>query len=156
MVTYRKAAISDIDILIKIRLDYFNEDRDSLSEAEKFAVATQLKEYFPKHIGTDFIAHIAETDNRLVASAFLVIAEIPANPAFITGKTGTILNVFTYPEYRKKGVATQLLKCIIEESKTLNLSYLELSATESGKPLYEKLGFQTKNSKYTEMKLQLI
>ena len=107
-------------------------------------------------MGSGFIAYLAETGNNIIATAFLVISEKPANPAFITGKIGTVLNVFTYPEYRKKGIATELLKRLIEEAKAQNVSYIELSATESGKPLYEKLGFQTKQSRYTEMKLQLI
>ena len=154
-ILYRKAGKNDIELLIKLRLDYLNDDRGELSEQDKSAVAAQLKEYYPKHLGTDFIAYIAETDGNIIATAFLAIKEVPANPAFITGKTGTVLNVFTYPEYRRKGIATELLKRLIEEAKAQNLSYIELSATESGKPLYEKLGFQTKQpSKYTEMRRQ--
>ena len=67
-----------------------------------------------------------------------------------------VLNVFTYPEYRKKGVATELLKRLIDEAGKQNLSYIELSASEAGRPLYEKLGFKELQSKYTEMKLQLV
>lgn len=147
---------NDIELLIKLRLAYLNDDRGELSEQDKSAVISQLKEYYPKHLESDFIAYIAETDSNIIAAAFLVIKEVPANPAFITGKTGTILNVFTYPEYRKKGIATKLLELVIEEAKIQNLSFIELSATESGKPLYEKLGFQTRQpSKYTEMRLNL-
>jgi ribosomal protein S18 acetylase RimI-like enzyme len=87
----------------------------------------------------------------------MAVAEMPANPAFITGKTATILNVFTYPEYRRKRIATKLLTMMINEAKAMNISYLELSATDSGKQLYEKLGFVSKqSSKYTEMRLDLL
>lgn len=154
--TYRKATASDLNVLIQLRLDYLAEDRGVLSETEKSAVAAQLGEYFPKHIGNDFFAFLAEAGGDIAAVAFLVIAEMPANPSFITGKTGTVMNVLTYPQYRRQGIAMQLLECLIEEAKTWGLSYVKLSATEAGRPLYEKLGFEVQQSHYTEMKLHLL
>jgi len=152
----RKATIEDIDILIKLRFDYLLADRGDLIQEEEAAVRLQLKSYFPKHIGKDFIAVFAVIDNQVVSTAFLAISEKPANPAFITGKTGTLLNVFTYPEYRKRGYATKTIEKIIEEAKNLNISLIELSATPDGKPLYEKFGFSQVKSKYTHMNLRLI
>lgn len=86
----------------------------------------------------------------------MAIAEKPANTDCITGKTATILNVFTYPEYRRKGIAAKLLNMAISEAKAMNISCLELSATDSGRPLYEKLGFVLKQTKYPEMRLRLL
>jgi GNAT superfamily N-acetyltransferase len=47
----------------------------------------------------------------------LLITEKPAIPHFTNGKTGTLINVFTYPEYRKKGIAKKLITEIIKEAK---------------------------------------
>lgn len=86
----------------------------------------------------------------------MTVAEKPANPDCITGKIATIINVFTYPDYRRKRIATELLTMTISEAKAMNISYLELSATESGKPIYERLGFVYKQSKEPEMRLNLL
>lgn len=155
MYTYRMAAITDLEALIQLRMDYLAEDRGRLSEGEKAAVAAQLREYIPRHMGDSFVAWLAETEGRVAAAAFLVISEKPANPSFITGKTGTVMNVLTYPEYRRRGIATELIKRLIDEARERGLSYVELSATEAGKPLYEKLGFVETQSQYTGMKYQL-
>lgn len=155
-ITYRKATIKDIEILKKLRLVYLTEDRGELSKDEVGAVVMQLQDYFTRQINCNFIALLAENDGEAIATVYMAIAEKPANPAFITGKTATILNVFTYPDYRRKGIATRLLKMAIDEAKAMNISYLELSATDSGKPLYEKLGFIHRQSKYTEMRLGLL
>lgn len=155
-IIYRKASHEDIDTLIKLRLDYLTADRGELSKEETEAVVAQLKDYFPKQLNRSFIAFLAELNGQVISTVYMVVSEKPANPAFITGKTATILNVFTYPEYRCKGIATKLLTMMISEAKTMNISYLELSATDSGKPLYEKLGFVCKQSKYTEMRLNLL
>lgn len=157
-ITYRKATIEDIEILIKLRFDYLTDDKErNLTDSEITAITMQLRDYISREIGNKFAAYIAEIDNEIVSTVFMAIAEMPANTSFITGKTATVLNVFTYPAYRKKGIATHLLKMMIEDAKNMKISYLDLSASKSGKPLYEKLGFVCKDSlKYTEMKLRLI
>jgi hypothetical protein len=43
-ITYRKATIKDIGILIKLRLEYLTEDRGELSKVETEAVVTQLQD----------------------------------------------------------------------------------------------------------------
>ncbi len=156
MITYKKATIKDIEILIKLRLEYLTEDRGELSNDETKAVVAQLQDYFKRQINGNFIAFLAEDDGKAIATLYMAVAEKPANPAFITGKTATILNVFTYPDYRRNGIATRLLKMTIDEAKAMNISYLELSATDSGKQLYEKLGFKHRQSKYTGMRLGLL
>lgn len=152
----RKATIDDIETLVRLRIDYLIADRGSLTPEEETAIRSQLATYFPKHINEGFIAILAEIDGQVISSAFLVITEKPANPAFITGRTGTVLNVLTYPAYRRKGIATHVMKRIIEEAKRFDVSSIELSATNDGRQLYKELGFVETQSNYTSMKLQLI
>lgn len=123
---------------------------------ETDAIVKQLKDYFPRQLNNSFIAFLAEYDGQVISTVFMTVVEKPAHPEFITGKTATILNVFTYPDYRRKGIATTLLTMMINEAKTMNISYLELFATDSGKPLYEKLGFVCRQPKYPEMRLNLL
>ena len=160
MLSIRKAAMADIDLLVKLRLDYLSIDFKFTPE-EEIQLVNQLREYFPKHLDSernDFIAGIAEIDGIVAGTAYMMIDERPANPkGFMTGKTALILNVLTYPEYRRKGIATKILEMLIDEAKKANVAYIELSASVMGKPVYEKLGFEEKtNSHYTNMKLKLI
>jgi len=150
----RKLTLSDIDILIRLRMDYIAEDMGSPSESEKDAIISQLRAYFRKHIPEDtFFAFVAEQNGDVLASAFLAISEKPANPAFTTGRVGTLMNVLTYPAYRNTGIATQLIECVISEAKRLNVSLIELSSTGMGSHLYEKLGFEPSGYKTMRMKL---
>ena len=54
------------------------------------------------------------------------------------------MNVYTVKEYRRLGVAKQLVSMSIEESKILNLAKIELMATKDGYELYKSLGFDIK------------
>jgi GNAT superfamily N-acetyltransferase len=159
-INIRKATKSDIDLLIKLRLDFLSDNkRDNLTPDEEKAITKQLNEYFQKYIDTDdFIAVLAEADGIIAATAFLVIIEKPVNlRSFPTGKTALILNVLTYPEYRYHGIATKLLGILIDAAKKANASFIELTATPMGKSVYEKLGFtEHSNGNYTEMKLNLL
>ena len=150
----KKAKIDDIEQLIKLRIDYLVEERGNLSNDEESAIKKQLKSYLEKHISDDsFVGIVADVEGVIASTAFLAISERPANPIFITGLKGTILNVLTYPEYRRKGIATKVLEALIEEAKRANVSSIELMATTDGRYLYEKLGF--KETTYTAMRLQL-
>lgn len=151
----RKATIEDMNQLIRLRFDFLEGLMDMTSE-QKAIIHIQLEAYYHKHINEDFIAILGEVDNRVVSTAYLAIAERPANPSFITGKTATLLNVFTYPEYRRRGYGVQIVNRIIDEAKTFDVSVIELSATEEGRGLYEKIGFVEKQTEQTQMKLQLI
>ncbi len=149
-----KAGLNDIEDLVQLRIDYLKMDKGSLSENDEKIIRAQSKIYFAKHIHLgDFVAFIAQIDGKIASAAFLVTQERPANPSFMTGVTGTLLNVITYPEYRKKGIASRVVQIIIKEAEDMGVSSIDLSSTEVGKTLYEKLGFATPS--YTAMRLNL-
>jgi len=152
--TIRKATPQDRDTLIQIRLDFLEEDKGFLSIEEEQGIRTQLAGYFESHIDRDFFAVLAEEDGKAVSSVFLVVTERPANTVFLNGKSGTIHNVYTYPQYRKKGIASALLQEILKEAKQQDIYSVELIATPAGKPLYEKHGFDGIKNTYMRLSTQ--
>lgn len=149
----RKATLEDMSSLIELRIECLR-DMDGLTEEQEERVRGKLEPYFTEHLDRDLIVVVAETPKgKLISTAFLVLSERPANPSFITGKVGILLNVYTYPEHRGKGVATQVVSHLIEESRRIGVSMIELNATPDGKPLYDKLGFKIPH--YTSMRLRL-
>jgi GNAT superfamily N-acetyltransferase len=151
---YRKLNQKDSSLFIKLRLDFIYEFHKDVDEMEKNKLETELKIYFEKHIdNNDFIGVICEYDEKVISTAYLVIDEWPPNRKFINGKIGTLLNVFTYPEYRKNGYGTSVLKKIIEEAKKQNVSIIDLLATDDGENVYRKLGFIETEDKSMRLKL---
>jgi GNAT superfamily N-acetyltransferase len=151
----RKATVNDIDLLIKLRLDYIRADSGDITASQEEAIRMQLNNYMPKHLAAgDLIAILAEQEGIIASSAFLVIVEKPANLSFITGKTGTLLNVFTYPEYRRRGLASQVVLALIDEAKKSDVLLLELLATNDGKPMYDKLKFKIPSNTYMRLSIE--
>ncbi len=152
---FRKANKADIQELVGIRLAYLSEDFEGMTKEQMDALCEQLPCYYEEHLEKDFIAYIAMEKESIVASVFLVILEKPANPTFLTGKIGNILNVYTKPEYRMRGLAGKLMDMAMKDAKGLNLSYLDLMATKAGYPLYIKKGFSDFESKSKQMRIDI-
>lgn len=151
----RKAGKEDIAQLVEMRIKYLTIDCGELTAEQLEAIRGQLPGYFERQLGTGVLAYAAEEEGILVSTVLMVIVEKPANPHFITGKTGTLLNVYTRPEYRRQGLAGKLIGLAIEDAKELNLSYIDLSASKEGYSLYKKIGFTESQSDFVPMKLVL-
>jgi len=148
----RKATISDIELLIKLRIDFLSEEFGNVNNKDD--ICAQLIPYYQTHLQDNtFLAIIAEIDGSAVSTAYLAISDLPQMLNYQASKIGTLLNVLTYPQFRRRGIATKILQRIIEEAKSANISAIRLSATGDGKPLYEKLGFVI--SAHTAMTLKL-
>jgi GNAT superfamily N-acetyltransferase len=61
-----------------------------------------------------------------------------------------ILNVYTEPEFRKRGIARQIMLTILGWVKEHGFHSVNLHASDEGRHLYEKLGFEATN----EMRLR--
>ena len=145
----RKTVKEDIDLLIKIRMEYLFAEKGVSSSEEVQDIKMKLEEYFNKHLNKEFIAIVAENENEVLATAFMSIVERPPLIAFSSYLVGTVYNVFTYPQYRGEGIATKVMTELLSEAKLLGVAAVDLMATEKGKSLYKNLGFQVSN--YTSM-----
>ncbi len=148
----RLAGTADIPALCKLRLAYFDEEFGTLPAEKTAAINEHLPVYFAAHLGKECVAAAAEAeDGTLVSNALLTVIEKPANPFFPCGRSGYVLGVYTEPAHRGQGLATRIMELILQEAKRLKLDTVTLSASDMGRPIYEKLGFTVQQSKFTEM-----
>ena len=61
-----------------------------------------------------------------------------ANP---TGCCAFLMNIYTDPAYRRKGIAARIVTALVEDAKARGAGSVLLEATDMGAPLYRKLGF---------------
>ena len=151
----RKATLDDMDLLIKLRIDYLLEEHKEQGLNNRKDIEIKLRDYFCKLIPLNgFIAFFAEENNMVCSTAFLSVVERPPMRATTSNLCGTIYNVYTYPAYRDKGIATKLMAALVAEAKLLNVSYLDLLATNAGTSLYKRAGFE-EITKYTPMRMKI-
>jgi ribosomal protein S18 acetylase RimI-like enzyme len=66
------------------------------------------------------------------------------------GRRAYILNVYTHPDYRQRGLARQLVSTILDYCKANGFKSVTLHASDQGRPIYESIGFKATN----EMRIQ--
>ncbi len=153
-VTYDLASMEDVDELVKLRLAYLADDFGELSEVDCASVARELPPYLKRHLGVDLSIHVAR-DGRIVSCAWLLLVEKPPSPRFPHGRTGVLFNVYTAADKRHQGLASAVMRRLLEEARDIKLDVLELHATDDGYPLYCKLGFADDSSTHKPMRLVL-
>lgn len=148
---FGKATSQDVEQLVKLRVAYLIEDYGDLNEKELAMIERDLPDYFLKNLNKNMFAYIGKSEQDIVACALLLVVEKPMSPAFINGKTGTVLNVYTKPQCRHHGYAKKLMNMLLEDAANMGLCVVELKATEQGYSLYQSIGFADSISKYHPM-----
>ncbi len=143
MIDYRKATINDCSLLAKIRVDFLVEANDVKDQDEKDLLHINNEKFLRDSL-TDgsFAAWLAIEDGEIIATSGVSFYNLPPNKKCPTGKVAYIGNMFTYPQYRNKGIASKLFNLVVEECKNHGCEKILLNATDMGKPIYEKFGFK--------------
>lgn len=149
--TIREAFIRDIPEILHQRRRMY-EDMHYKDHAALDAMSSLSSVYLQKAFADgSFHAWLAWTENRAVAGGAVIISPWLAHPYDRECRRATILNVYTDPEYRRRGIARKLLLTIIDWCKEEGLARVTLHASDDGRHLYESLGFENSN----EMRLKL-
>ncbi|MBV8331762.1 MAG: GNAT family N-acetyltransferase [Candidatus Eremiobacteraeota bacterium] len=80
--------------------------------------------------------YVAEAADRIVGVAGAQIGE-----AFFGAIRGYVEGVYVVPAFRRKGVASRLMRECIGWLRSMACDSVRLQSTSQGKPLYESLGF---------------
>ncbi|HEV2966428.1 MAG TPA: GNAT family N-acetyltransferase, partial [Chthoniobacterales bacterium] len=86
---------------------------------------------------------------KIVAGAGVQLREAPPRPQpnasgkidIVSGRQASIQNVYTEPQWRRRGLAALLIKRIIEWTRAQGIESVVLHASKEGRALYERLGF---------------
>lgn len=148
---YNTAIKEDIEQLTELRIAYLTEDNGKLKANDLEIIKRDLPDYFSRNLNKTIFGYVARHESEIIACALLLVIEKPMSPAFITGKTGTVLNVYTKLEHRHNGHAKKLMNMLMDDVSAMGLSVVELKATENGYQLYKSLGFDDTVSKYHQM-----
>jgi ribosomal protein S18 acetylase RimI-like enzyme len=90
-----------------------------------------------------YIAWLVEAENGdLVANAGMLLLEWPPNTRDLNPVRGYIMNVWTHPDYRRRGLARRLMETALAEARRRNIKVTALHASDEGRELYEQLGYK--------------
>jgi len=89
-----------------------------------------------------YLGWLGEADGVVVAGAGLLLLDWGPTPEDPNPLRGRIGNVYTDPTWRRRGLATALLRRCLVEADVRGVRVLNLSTSSSARALYERLGFK--------------
>lgn len=148
----RRATAKDADIISWHRARMFQDMGEVSGDSFEILRAnarSRLEQWIDKATYVGWLAIPADEPEMIVAGAGVQLQPILPRPLDLStigeGRQGTIVNVFTEPQWRRHGIAGLLIKEIIAWSKDEHIDRLVLHASDEGRSIYERLGFVASN-----------
>ena len=136
---YKRAELEDIDILTKTRIEVLRAANQLSDDTDMSEVERESYNYYQKALcDGSHIAYLVFDEERFVGAggvSFFQVMPTYHNPS---GNKAYIMNMYTNPEYRRKGIAIKTLDMLIKDAKNRGVTAISLEATDMGRPLYEK------------------
>ena len=153
----RLATVSDAELLADHRVGMFR-DMGSIQAQQEVSLRQASIAYFTAAIPSgEYVGWIAlpADGSAAIAGAGVQFRSLLPRPnaagdGLLLGREGLVLNVYTTPEWRGRGVARRLMETIVAWAADAGVVRLVLAASPAGRPLYEKMGFvATREMSYT-------
>ncbi len=148
-IIYKKLTEKELETFIKIRISQLREE----GATEDIDLTAALKDYYKRHMsdGT-FVSWLAMEKDMIVGTSGMSFVEKPPYFGCPSGRIGLLSSMFTNPNYRRKGIAKELLSRVINEAKEYGCGAVQITASDMGVKLYTDFGF-THNGNFMQYKL---
>ena len=148
-IEYRRLTEKELDIFIEKRIHQLREE----GAKEEIDLVPALKDYYQRHMaeGT-FVSWIALDGNTMIGTSGMSFVEKPPYFGCPSGKIGLLSSMYTDPDYRRKGIAKELLSRVIKDAKEYGCGTIQITASEMGVKLYTDFGF-VHNENFMQYKL---
>ncbi|MES1254892.1 MAG: GNAT family N-acetyltransferase [Acidobacteriota bacterium] len=83
---------------------------------------------------------------EVVAGGGITLLPWPPGPRYPGGRLAFVYNVYTEPAHRRHGLARMVMDAIHAWCLAHNVTSVGLNASESGRPLYESMGYEVTRS----------
>lgn len=150
--TIRRVEEADIPEMVAARMDYLAGMQGERPDAYKEELRQKLFQYLTASIREKrFFAMVAEKNGHPVSYGGMILKEVPGDFNSSSCLEGEILNMYTHPDYRRRGYSSCILEQLLKEAKDMGISKLALHCSKEGEPLYRKYGFSDPAYPYLEL-----
>jgi len=141
-ISYRFASLTDLDLLTSSRVEVLRAANRLPDGVDMSEVERQSREYYKKALVDGSHTACLVFDGELLVGtggiSYYTVMPTYHNPS---GHKAYIMNMYTRPEYRRKGIAARTLRLLVDDAISRGITAISLEATDAGRPLYENFGF---------------
>jgi GNAT superfamily N-acetyltransferase len=143
---FRISTKADIPEIIRLRIRFLKSINATHEDLDEGRLALELENYLKERLNRDFINWFAMEGSYVVGTVGICFHDFPPGFDNLNATREYILNIYTVPQFRKKGIAGKIFEKLLAEAKRRKVDFISLHTTEAGKSLYEKFGFKTKQN----------
>lgn len=145
-VLIRPATLDDVETMVAFRVRMFREmgwSDESRFDSFVPAATAHLREGFSAGTCNGFVAEEIGEDGTpaIIATVALVWQQAAPTVRNIEGRVAYVLGMYVVPEWRRRGIARQLMTSTIACATEKCAPLITLHASDEGRVLYEQLGF---------------
>ncbi len=139
---YKKATIDDLEILTETRIEVLRAANKLENNVNMSEVKKQSCKYYQSALKENtHLAYLIFDEGTFVGTGGISYFQVMPTYHNPTGRKAYIMNMYTKPEYRRKGIAFKTLDLLVKDAKESGISAISLEATTMGRPMYLKYGF---------------
>ena len=148
-IAYRKLEEKDLERFISMRITQLREE----GATEDLDLVPALMDFYHRHMadGT-YVSWLAVDGEKIVGTSGMSFVEKPPYFSCPTGRIGLLSSMYTDPDYRRRGIAKELLRRVVEEARAYGCGAVQITASDMGVLLYTDFGF-VKNGNFMQYKL---
>lgn len=148
-ICYKKLTEKELDTFIELRINQLREE----GATEDMDLRPALKDYYNRHMADNtFVAWLAMDEDKIVGTSGMSFVEKPPYFSCPNGKIGLLSSMYTLNDYRRKGIAKELLSRVVKEAEKHGCGAVQITASDMGVLLYSDFGF-VKNGNFMQYKL---
>ncbi|MCD8341702.1 MAG: GNAT family N-acetyltransferase [Clostridiales bacterium] len=142
-ITIRKADTSDLEELMRWREVVLREVFCIPAEEPMDDLLAANRAYYRTALETGaHIACFACAEGKIVGCGGVCLYQEMPSPDNPSGKCGYLMNIYTLPAMRQRGVGRAVVQWLLQEAQRWGAGKIYLEASEQAYPLYRALGFQ--------------
>lgn len=144
-ITYRKLTKNELNEIIRMRIDQLTEEYISSGKTvpEGVDLEESLMDFYKRNLAAGtYVSWLAFDGDKIVGTSGMSFAEKPPYFTCPTGRLGILSSMYTDPDYRRMGIASELLKRVVQEAKDYGCGTIYITASDVGVKLYEAFGFK--------------
>ncbi len=144
-ITYRKLTENELGEIIRMRIDQLTEEYTEVGRTvpEGVDLEESLMDFYKRNLAAGtYVSWLAFDGDKIVGTSGMSFAEKPPYFTCPTGRLGILSSMYTDPDYRRMGIASELLKRVVQEAKDYGCGTIYITASDVGVKLYEANGFK--------------
>lgn len=148
-IEYCRLTTAQLDRFIDMRISQLREE----GAREDIDLRPALLDHYTRHMadGT-FVSWLAVDGGRIVGTSGMSFVEKPPYFGCPSGKIGLLSSMYTDPQYRRMGIARELLSRVVGEAERYGCGTVQITASDMGVLLYSDFGF-VRNKNFMQLKL---